>query len=60
MAESKFIQLNFENNSYIVCNYLFSVLSLDRILISDLVITNLFMQSLPGMILLYLAVSFLH
>ena len=38
--------------------YVFSMLSLGRILISDLVVANLFMHSLPGMILLYLAASF--
>ena len=35
------------------------MLSLGHILISDLVVTNLFMHSLPGMILLYLATPFL-
>ena len=34
------------------------MLSLDHILISDLVVTNLFMHSLPGMIILYLAAPF--
>ena len=34
------------------------MLSLGRIVISDLVVADLFMHSLPGMILLYLAVSF--
>ena len=34
------------------------MLSLGRILISDLVVANLLMYSLPGMILLYLATSF--
>ena len=38
----------------------FSMLSLGRILLSDLVVTNLLVYSLPGMILLYLAVPFLH
>ena len=38
----------------------FTMLGLGRILISDLVVTNLLMYSLPGMILLYLAVPFLH
>ena len=64
MVESKSVQLNFENNSYSVYSiiniYVFSMLSLGRILISDLVVTILFMHSLPGMILLYLATSFLH
>ena len=35
-----------------------SMLSLGRILISDLVITNLFMYSLPGMLLLHLTTPF--
>ena len=34
------------------------MLNLGRILISDLIVTNLFMYSLPGMILLYLAMFF--
>ena len=34
----------------------FSMLGLGRFLISDLVVANLLMSSLPGMILLYLAV----
>ena len=34
------------------------MVSLGHILISDLVVTNLFINSLPGMILLYLTVSF--
>ena len=38
----------------------FSMLSLDHILISDLVVANLLMYSLPSMILLYLAAPFLH
>ena len=36
------------------------MLSLTCILISDLVIDNLFMHSLPGMILLYLATMVCH
>ena len=36
----------------------FSMLSLGRIPISDLVVANLLMYSLPGMILLYLATPF--
>ena len=36
------------------------MLSLGHILISDLVVTNLLVYSLPGMILLYLAALFLH
>ena len=42
-------------NVSIVVFYVFIILSLCCILISDLVVTNLFMHSLPGMILLYLA-----
>ena len=40
--------------------YAFSMLSLGCILIPDLVVTNLFMimHSLPGIILLYLAMPF--
>ena len=41
-----------------MCLVVFSMLSLDCILISDLVIANLLMYSLPGMILLYLATPF--
>ena len=36
------------------------MLGLGRILISDLVVANLLMYSLPVMILLYLAVSFFY
>ena len=36
----------------------FSMLGLGHILISDLVVANLLMYSLPGMILLYLATPF--
>ena len=36
------------------------MLGLGRILISDLVVANLFMYSLPVMILLYLAASFFY
>ena len=43
-----------------MCLVVFSMLSLGRILISDLVVTNLLMCSPPGMILLYLATPFLH
>ena len=38
----------------------FSMLSLCPILISDIIVTNLFMHSLPCMILLYLATPFLY
>ena len=50
MAESKLVELNFENNTYSVYSIIFmcSVLSLDCILISDLVVADLFMHSLPG------------
>ena len=64
MAESKLFQLNFENNNYNVYSTnninVFGMLSLGHILISDLVVANLFMPSLPDMILLYLAASFLY
>ena len=57
MAESKLVKLDFENNSYSVYSiYVFGMLSLGRILISDLVAINLFMHSLLG--ILYLATSF--
>ena len=36
----------------------FSILGLGHILMSDLVVANLLMYSLPGMILLYLVVPF--
>ena len=36
----------------------FGIIGLGRILISDLVVVNLLMYSLPGMILLYLAAPF--
>ena len=56
MAESKLVQLNLA----ILCIDLFSMQSLGCILISHLVVADLFMHSLPVMILLYLAESFLH
>ena len=46
MAESKLVKLNFETKS------------LGCIVISDLVVANLFMHSLPDMILLHLAMLF--
>ena len=46
MAESKLVKLNFENNSYSVCSIVFMY--------------SVYVHSLLGMILLYLAVSFLH
>ena len=39
---------------------MFSMLSLGRTLISDLVVANQFMHSLPDMILLYLAAPFYY
>ena len=48
------------NVSSIVFSYLVSVLSLGRILISDIVVADLFMHSFSDMILLYLAALFLH
>ena len=50
MAESKLVQLH----------YIFSRLSLGQILISDLVVTNLFMYSLPGNDSTLLGSVFLH
>ena len=38
--------------------FVFSMLSLGRILISHLLVANLLMYSLPGMIILYLATPF--
>ena len=46
------------NVSSIVFSYLVSVLSLGRILISDIVVADLFMNSFSDMILLYLAALF--
>ena len=40
--------------------FVFSIIGFGRILISDLVVANLLMYSLPGMILLYLAMPFLY
>ena len=40
--------------------YAFSMLNVGCILISDLVVADFFMHSLPGMILLYLTASFSH
>ena len=48
------------NVSSIVFSYLVSVLSLDRILISDIIVADLFMHSFSDIILLYLATPFLH
>ena len=66
MAESKLVgpiklckQLLASYNVFSVA-LVFSMLSLGRVLISDLVVANLLMHSLPGMILLYLAVPILN
>ena len=56
MAESKLVQLNYSNGVYSII-FMYSVW---QVLISNLVVVNLFMHLLPGMILLYLAASFLH
>ena len=51
MAESKLAQLNFGNSSYNKCSIVFmyfSMLRFGRILISSLVVADLFMHSLPG------------
>ena len=56
--------LKFKNSSFNMSSsysiYAFSMLSLGCIVISDLVVTNHFMHSLSGMILLYLAVSLFY
>ena len=46
------------NVSSVVFTYVLDMLSLGHILISYLVATNLFMHSLPGMILFHLAIPF--
>ena len=52
-------QLAIINVSSVASVYVFSMLSLGCILISDLVVTNLFLHSIPGIyILLYLAKPF--
>ena len=48
------------NVSSVVFSYVFSMLSFGHILISNLVVVNLFMHTLPGVTLLYLAMPFLH
>ena len=61
MAESKLVQLNFADNNYydlFSVVFVLTMLGLGRILVSDLVVANLLMYSLPVMILLYLAASF--
>ena len=65
MAESKLAgPINFADNSYYdlfsVVFVLSMLLGLGCILISDLVVTNLLMYSLPVMILLYLATPFFN
>ena len=60
MAESKLVQLNFENSSYNVSMeysiHVFSMLRLGRNLISHLVVADLFVRVIPGLILLNLAI----
>ena len=54
MAESNLVQLNFENNSYSVCSiiFMYSVCqAFGHILMSYLVVTDLFICSFPDMIL---------
>ena len=62
MAESKLAgPIKLCNNSYynlFSVVFVLSMLGLGHILISDLVVANLLMYSLPVMILLYLAVPF--
>ena len=64
LKANQLVQLNFKNSSQlsIMCpmQYYFSMLSLSCILISHLVVANLFKLSIPGMILLYLAAPLLH
>ena len=54
--------LNFKNSKYIVSSvvftYVFSMLNLGHIVISDVVVADLFMDAFSGMILLYLATPF--
>ena len=57
MAEVKLVQLNFINNSYSVYSKIFMY---SVCLISDLLVVDLFLHSLPGMFLLYMAASFLY
>ena len=55
------MQLNFADNSYynlFSVVLVLSMLGFGHILISDLVVANLLMYSLPGMILFYLAAPF--
>ena len=59
MAENKLVQLNFENSSYSVSSIVFMHSALHgQILMSDLVVANLFVLSFRYMIQLYLAVFF--
>ena len=54
----KFKTIASYNVFYVVLIYVFIMLSLGHILISDLVVANLFMHSLSDIILLYLATPF--
>ena len=58
LNESFKVQNSSFNVSSTVFMYSVAVLSLGRIVISDLVVANLFMHSLSGMILLYLTAPF--
>ena len=62
MAESRLaspiIAVDSYNVSSVVFIYILLWLSLGSILILDLVVANLFMHSLPGIILLYLTAPF--
>ena len=58
LNESFKVQNSSFNVSSMVFMYVLSMLSLGCIVISDLVVVNLFMHSLSGMILLYLAAPF--
>ena len=64
LAESKLVQIIFGNSSYNVSSIVricaFSILSLGKTLIPNLVATNLFIHKLLRVILLYLAMTFLH
>ena len=58
MAESKLAgPITIASYNLFSVELVFSILSLGQILISDLVVANFFMPSLPGMILLCLAAS---
>ena len=55
MAENKLASPELASYNVSSLIFVFSMLSLGRILISDLIVANMFMRSLSGMILLYLA-----